>query len=550
MSRNISVGSEHPVEGFAPYGAHAPDGSPQLEPVQMKLNGLPAAPTGDRGEGALGPYLRALRAHRVLVAVVTLAAIAASLGWLAVRAPEYRATAQLLVTPLPQDDRTFLGLQLIRDSGDPTRTVQTAAALVGSQQAALLTAQRLGPGWTARRVAEAVDVEPVGESNILAVSARWPQPAVAARLANEFAAASLRARRLGLQAQIDAMVGRLRDQLRATQRTGGTPADTDLGQLQQLQNLRNSPDPTLTLSQQAVAPASPSGAPGWLVLALAVLGGFTLAMGAALLTGHLNRRIRDSDEAVGLFETDVLARVPLVGARQRRTTRAPLFMPPEVQEAFRTLAVQLEQRTGGSGTLMITSASSGDGKTSSSIGLACALVASGRRVTLMDFDLRKPDIARLLGLGDRPGLTSLLRAQAALADLVVQAPQLPPLRVVTAGTSGDTLMLEPLTRRLPDIVAQARRSADYVIFDTPPLGEVSDALRMAVQADEILVVTRPGHTDRGRFELMRDLLERSGRRPTGMIVLGESDGPSAAYGYGPPRANGRGPRPAAAAPRA
>jgi Mrp family chromosome partitioning ATPase/capsular polysaccharide biosynthesis protein len=506
------------------------------------------APTDHHGEGALGPYLRALRAHRALVALVTLVAIAASLGWLSLRAPEYSATAQLLVTPLPQDDRTFLGLQLIRDSGDPTRTVQTAAALVSSQQAALLTARRLGPGWTAQRIAHAVDVEPVGESNILAVSARWPQPAVAARLANEFAAAALGFRRLGLQAQIDAAMGRLREQLRATKRAGGRAPDADVAQLQQLHNLRNAPDPTLSLSQEAVAPTSPSGAPGWLVLVLAGLGGFTLAMGAALLTGHLNRRVRDSDEAVGLFATDVLARVPLAGTRQRRAARAPLSMPPAVQEAFRTLAVQLEQRSGGSGTIMITSASSGDGKTSSAIGLACALVASGRRVTLMDFDLRKPDIARLLGLGDRPGLTSLLRAHATVADLLVQAPQLPPLRVLTAGTRGDTLMLEPLTRRLPEIVAQARRAADYLILDTPPLGEVGDALRMAAQADEILVVARPGHTDRGHVELMRDLLERSGRRPTGMILIGESDGPSPAYGYAPARTNGRGPHPEPALP--
>jgi capsular exopolysaccharide synthesis family protein len=499
----------------------------------------PAAP---EAEGALGPYLRALAGHRTLVVFVTLAAVAASVAWLSARMPAYEATAQLLVTPLPQDDRTFLGLQMIRDSGDPTRTVQTAAALMKSEQAAALTAQRLGSDWSARRVAAAVDVEPVGESNILAVSARWRDAVGAARLANEFTDAALRSRSIVLREQIDAAFTRLREQVRALRRNGAA-AGAELAQLQQLHTLRAGPDPTLSLSQRAVAPASPSGAPPWLVVAMALLAGFTLAIGAALFLDHLNRRIRDSDEAVDVLGIDVLARVPLLGERQRRAAAsAPGSTPPAVQEAFRTLAVQLQLRTGGSGTVMITSASSGDGKTTSAINLAFALVAAGRRVILMDFDLRKPDVADVLGIRDRPGLTSLLKADMAVADLLVQTPQLPPLRVVPAGSRGETLMLEPLTRRLADIVEQARSAADYLILDTPPLGEVGDALRVAAHADQILVVTRPAHTDRGRLELMRDLLVRGGTPPSGMIVLGEHEPLSPYYAYGVRSTNGHVPQ--------
>lgn len=507
----------------------------------------------DRDGGALGPYLRALRAHRTLVVLVTLTALVGSVGWLAVRVPQYRASAQLLVTPLPQDDRTFLGLQMIRDSGDPTRTVQTAAALLTSRQAAGLVAQRLGPGWTAERVAQAVDVEPVGESNILAVSARWSHPAGATRLANEYAAATLRARRQALRAQIQATIARLAAQKRAIERAGVVEGEIQPGQLQQLRTLREAPDPTLSLSQRAVVPASAAGAPAWLVMVMALIAGFTVATGAALLIDHLNRRIRDADEAIDLFPLDVLARVPLLAERQRRAAGdSPAAMPPAVQEAFRTLAVQLEQRTAGSGTIMITSASSGDGKTTSAINLAFALVAAGRRVTLIDFDLRKPDIAGLLGLGERPGLTALVRSDTAFADLLVQAPQLPPLRVVPAGTSLDgTVMLETLSRRLPEIIAQGRDTADYLILDTPPLGEVSDALRIAGHVDQILVVTRPGHTDRDHFEFMRELLRRNGSRPAGLVLLDDSSGPSAPYyGYGGARSNGDGPRPADISPPA
>ena len=88
-------------------------------------------------EPALGPYLRAIRAHRGLVVLTTLAFLAAALLWLSfARTPSYEATANVLVTPLPQDDEIFRGLQLLRDSGDPTRTMQTAASLMTSPEAA------------------------------------------------------------------------------------------------------------------------------------------------------------------------------------------------------------------------------------------------------------------------------------------------------------------------------------------------------------------------------------------------------------------------------
>ncbi len=129
--------------------------------------GVPA-----RGEGQLGSYLQAIRAHRVLVVLTTLLAVGSCVTWLAVRTPAYDATAQLLVTPLPQGDQQFLGVAYIRDSGEPTRTVQTAATLLEGPSAASRTAERLGPGWTRKKVEDSIEVETVGESNVIGVRAR------------------------------------------------------------------------------------------------------------------------------------------------------------------------------------------------------------------------------------------------------------------------------------------------------------------------------------------------------------------------------------------
>src|SRR3712207_349347 len=94
--------------------------------------GAAAAP-----EGALRPYLRAINAHRVLVALCTLAALAGCIAWLSQRSDEYEATAEILVTPLPSGttDDPFRDLPILRDYGEATRTIQTAAAIVDSSPA-------------------------------------------------------------------------------------------------------------------------------------------------------------------------------------------------------------------------------------------------------------------------------------------------------------------------------------------------------------------------------------------------------------------------------
>src|SRR4029450_9475717 len=92
----------------------------------------------------------------------------------------------------PQTDE-FLGLPVIRDSGDPTRTSQTAATLLESPEAARAPATPLGAGWSEQKVPGAADLQPEGESNILAVTARADSSETAVNLANTFTAETVRA---------------------------------------------------------------------------------------------------------------------------------------------------------------------------------------------------------------------------------------------------------------------------------------------------------------------------------------------------------------------
>jgi capsular exopolysaccharide synthesis family protein len=492
-----------------------------------------AQATPGRPEGALGPYLRAIRAHRVLVPAIVLLAVLGAIAFLALRSPSYEASADILVNPVAQTDTTFTGVPVLRDTpGDPTRTGQTAANVLDSSLAARMTAEELGDGWTLESVQTAVDVQPKGQSDILSVTAKTGDADEAAKVANTFAKAALDARAATLKVPIEAALKRLQTQLDSLEKDD--PARGNLAAaINTLETALSNGDPSLSLLQEARPPTGASGTPKWLVLVLALLAGILLASGTAVVLEMLDSRVRDQEEALSLFPLPVLARVPKLGRRQRDGATDPLKAPPAVREAYRTLLVQLEQRPGSHRTIMVTSGSSADGKTTSAVNLAFALVGAGHRVILVDFDLRRPQVGAALGVKSDRGLVSLLSPDTPLSEALVQAPQLPPLRVLPAGGEGDVILLEALSRRLPDLLKEAEELADYVVIDTAPLGEVSDALRIADAVDDILIVTRPGHTNRAHFLDMRDLLQQAGISPLGIVLVGaESSGQSNYYTYG------------------
>jgi Mrp family chromosome partitioning ATPase/capsular polysaccharide biosynthesis protein len=499
------------------------------------LPSLPShSPQGpSAAEPALGPYLRAVKAHRLLVALVTLGMLVLAIFWLAaVRSPSYQATAQLLVTPLPQDDQIFLGLQLLRDSGDPTRTVQTAANLVGSPEAADRTAKELGDGWDGQRVTDSITVEPQGESNILAVTGTAGSAEEAVRLADTFTRETIAVRKEKLQEQ----VGPLLDQLE--RRSGSiSGSDTEAAaelqdRINRLEDVRTGSDPTIDVSQFAETPSSPSGAGTPVILVLALLAGGALGAGSAVLMELLDSRIRDEDEALTIFPLPVLARVPIV--RRARIGARPgeaWALAPAVREACRTLILQLRAHEGAGGrAVMLTSASTGDGKTTSAINLAATLAASGEKVVLLDFDLRKPDVARQLGVRKPTALRRVLDDDADLASLLQSPSSLPSVSVLATGfADGDAMLLEHLYRRLPEIVEEARGMADHVVIDTPPLGEISDALRLLDVVDDLVIVVRPGNTERNGLMTTSDLLARAHGMPSGFFVIGGSFTPTSSY---------------------
>lgn len=486
---------------------------------------------------AAGSYLRAVSRHWLLVVVVTVVAVAAALYWSSGRARTYQSSASVLVSPVPQGDSTYIGTGVVIDTLDPARTVQTAAALLDTRDAAAAAARRMGSGWTAGRVQAAVSVTPRGGSNVLAVTATAPTAAQAASLANRFAAAAVANRARIVQQNVATQLRVL--QRRLSQLSGaasasaqGVEISTRVAQLHAVQDTGR--DPTLTVSQLAQAPTGPTGASTSLIVLLAGVAGLAIGCVAALLVDSAQPAVRDENEVMSLFPAPILATIPKASRFKRRGRLTPLSLPPAAFEQIRLLRAQIPKRV-----VMITSADIGDGKTTVATALAAALAEVEQDVVLLDLDLRNPAVGKVFEV-DAADRELLVHEYATLRESLVSVPQFPHLKILPA-RPGDISTFESLIARLPALLTEAERLGEWVILDTPGLGEVGDALRVADECKPaVIMVARLGHTDRSKLALAHELLNRAEATTVGTVVFGQRGatlrGSSYGYGYTRPSA--------------
>ena len=187
-------------------------------------------------------------------------------------------------------------------------------------------------------------------------------------------------------------------------------------------------------------------------------------------------------------------------------------------EAYRTLRANLqftsldrEVRT-----ILVTSAGEGDGKTTVVANLGVALAESGKRVLLVDADLRRPGVHRLFDLPLTPGLSNLLLEEE--PDLAPVATAVPGLFVLPAGDPPPNPGEFVASARLTRLLGRARANFDYVLIDTPPVSLVADAAVLAPATDGVLLVVSAGRTKRDLARRAKEQLDNVGAHLLGVVL--------------------------------
>jgi succinoglycan biosynthesis transport protein ExoP len=305
---------------------------------------------------------------------------------------------------------------------------------------------------------------------------------------------------------------------------------------------------TARLVEPATVPLSPASPKKGLNMALALIAGFLLGALLGAWAEFSDPAFRSADDAADQLDLPLLGAVPPFSqpkpVRQIRQEGAVLlpsatsmamarWQDPgdDSADAFRVLRTGLRNLKPPMSVLVI-SPGVGEGKTTVSLNLAIGLAQVGRKVLLVDADLRRPNLHRQLQLQATPGLTDLLLANppdgTAFADLVLSCTQrivsIPGLSVITGGSRtgqpGDLLE----SPRLSLLLAAQRNVYDVVIIDGPPALAYADAVTLGGFADGVIIVVDPRQTPRRAAQQVVAML-RQARIPILGLVANRTTSP-------------------------
>jgi Mrp family chromosome partitioning ATPase/capsular polysaccharide biosynthesis protein len=479
------------------------------------------------GEG-LPQYLAILRSRVWLILLVVGVCVATAVVYLAQAEKVYEAQADLLITPVPRDNVTLIGLGLPRESSDPSRDVETMARLIRAPAVSGRVIKKLNLDRSPRGLLGDIRAEPVAQSNVVTITAQANDAELAARIANAFGNASVEYRTQRMREQIDIAIPALRKQIAALGTGEAAGRDALLERLRDLESLRAVNDPTLRVETPAQVESSPVAPKPKLTIIAALLGGLLLGAGVALGSQLLDPRLRQEDQ-LRRYRIPILARIPLERRVMRQGRGSPLVpeaLSSTTRDAYLLLGATLSGGQGGhtaTRSVLVTGPTPGDGKTTSALNLAIAL-AEVDRVVLVEGDSRRPVLANALHLRPKHGVTEVIARRLEIDDALVGGGRVAPrLRLLLQRPEEATLSTVITPAAADWLVRRAHVVAPWLVFDAPPLAYVPDSLPLAKQVNDVIMVVRLGNTRLKDLAELAELLAQQGITPTGFVVVGGRD---------------------------
>ena len=284
---------------------------------------------------------------------------------------------------------------------------------------------------------------------------------------------------------------------------------------------------------------SPVPTRGTLVLLVGLFFGGAAGSGLAWLAEKTDRSFRDPSEVSRALGMPILGHIPVLSLPEEPDSsgtidvslvahHAPKSQEAEAYRGLRT-ALYFSTQKGGHQVIQVTSPSAGDGKSTLSANLAISMAQSGRKVLLVDADMRKPRLHKLIRLDSPgPGLAALIQGDASLAE-AARPTGVINLSVICCGprpTNPAELLTSP---RFKEVIEEARKTYDIVLIDSPPLLAVSDPCVVAPRVDGVILTLRLRKNGRPLAERAGEILAGLDAKVLGAVINGCD--PSGGEGY-------------------
>ncbi len=273
----------------------------------------------------------------------------------------------------------------------------------------------------------------------------------------------------------------------------------------------------LSVVEPANLPSRSVGTNKFIIVILAALVGFGLAAGAAYLLEYIDRTIKTTSDVERVLNYPVIGYLSEIAGDGNKATYVMDNPNTALTESFRLLKSNLDffGLDSPAKTILITSPSQGNGKTTTAVNLALVMSQGDQKTVLVDADLRRPAVHTSLKMSVKPGLAEVIQGDQN-AQSTVRVWKKNKLQVITAGSRMPNVTEIAGSKRIGSVLQTLKETFEVVIVDAPPL-VISDAYNLASKVDGVVLVMVPGQTREEQARVMKDQLERSGAKVIGVV---------------------------------